>query len=197
MPFTNHLFTTDKTPIESHGGDKLSSAVFLCTSAPKLITCARTHAHMRASVYTHTYTHTQTQYLLWVVTDWVNITINAPIYNVSIQNGGLREKQVLSQTVGRGRHCNSLLLLLDHWESSTGFLHNLSPLWHQRNWRTLPFHIYPFLSKPPPRFIPKPSTFTSVIWKALPHFFPPLYSFRECFAITFFTFTHLHPASIQ
>lgn len=95
------------------------------------------------------YTRTQTQYLLWVIADWVNATVNSPVYNVSIQNGGLREEQVLSQSVGRGKRCNSLLLLLDHWESSTSFLHNLSPLRPQRNWGALPFHIYPFLHNPP------------------------------------------------
>lgn len=48
----------------------------------------------------------------------------------------------------------TLLLLLDHRESSTSFLHNLCPLWPQRNWGTLPFHIYPFLCKPPHGLFP-------------------------------------------
>lgn len=48
MSFTDRVFTPDKTPpVESPGRDKLGLAVFLRTSAPKLITRARTHAHNR------------------------------------------------------------------------------------------------------------------------------------------------------
>lgn len=115
----------------------------------------RTKGHRQPSdMHAGTHTLAKTQYLLWVVTDWVNAAINGPVYNVSIQNGGLREKQVLSQSVGRGKRCNSLLLLLAHWESSASFLHNLCPLWPRRNWGTLPFHIYPFLYKPPHGLFP-------------------------------------------
>lgn len=180
MPFTNRLFTTGKTPpIESPGSDKLGSAVFLCTSAPKLITRARTHAHKRRRQPSdmHAGAHTHTQILLWAVTDWVNAAINGPVYNVSIQNGGLRVEQVLSQSVGRGKRCNSLLSLLDHWESSASFLHNLCPLWPQRNWGTLPFHIYPFLYKPPQGLFPGLPPLLPSIEKALPHLFPgPLFN---------------------
>lgn len=125
----------------------------------------------------HAGARTHTQILLWVVTDWVNAAINGPLYNVSIQNGGLRVEQVLSQSVGRGKRCNSLLSLLDHWESSASFLHNLCPLWPQRNWGTLPFHIYPFLYKPPHGLFPGLPPLLRSFEKALPHLFPgPLFN---------------------
>lgn len=68
------------------------------------------------------YARTQTQYLLRVVTDWVNAAINGWVYNVSIQNGGLREKQVLSQSVGRGERCNSSITI-----RPLGVIHQFPP----------------------------------------------------------------------